>query len=72
MYLFDFGGVGGTCFIGYLLYLENRITLCDPEYELPVPYGCKNKSKRVPSRAESTFKVRNMGHISKFRLFKPY
>ena len=33
-------------FIGYLLYLENRITLCNTsfilltEYQLPVPNGC--------------------------------
>ena len=28
----------------------------------------ENNSKRVPSRAEITFKMRNIGHTSKFRL----
>ena len=42
-----------TCFIGYLLYLVNRITLCNTsftlltEYQLPVPKGCIV----VPNRA---------------------
>ena len=30
----------------------------------------KNKSERVPSRAETTFKMKNMGHTSKIRLLK--
>ena len=52
MFLFGWGRVGGggrmggTCFNGYLLYLENRITLCNTsftlltEYQFPVPNGC--------------------------------
>ena len=32
----------------------------------------KNKSLKVPARAEITFKMRNMGHTSKFWLFKPH
>ena len=31
-----------------------------------------NKSQSVPSRAEITFKKRNMGHTSKLQLFKPH
>ena len=42
MFMFDLGGEGeGDLFIGYLLSLENRITLCNTSFiQLPISNGC--------------------------------